>query len=68
MLAALRAAPIGGLDLGWFAAFAAELDRAKYAGIAPDAESWGRALAAARALLEATRPPRWHPDEEARRA
>jgi hypothetical protein len=68
LVAALRAQPIGGLDLRRFAEFAADLDRARFAGSAPGPEAWARALASARAILEATRPPRWHPDEEARRA
>lgn len=66
VVAALRRAPIGGLDLARFAAFSAELDRAKYAGAEPDAEVWRRALADARGVLESTRPPRWDPLEEAR--
>jgi hypothetical protein len=68
VLVALRAAPVGGLDLTRFAAFAAELDRAKYTGTAPSPEAWRDALAAARGILESTRPPRWDPGEEARRA
>jgi hypothetical protein len=68
VLAALRVAPIGGLDLQQLGAVAAQLDRAKYAGEAPDPALWRAALAAARAVLESTRPPRWDPDEEARHA
>jgi hypothetical protein len=67
VLVALRAHPVGGLDLARFAAFAAELDRVKYTGTAAAPEAWRDALAAARELLESTRPPRWDPGEEARR-
>lgn len=68
VLAALRAAPVSGLELSRFAGFCAVLDRAKYAGAPLDAKAWGAALAAAREVLESTRPPGWSDAAEARRA
>jgi hypothetical protein len=67
VVAALRRAPIGGLDVDWFAEFATDLDAARFGGADPGPEAWRAALANARAILDTTRPPRWNPDEEARR-